>query len=240
MSDEKNGIGVSGVVGGIGGGLAAGAITNNIISQRGNVKAFMAATPAEGGPFCGEPIAKSWANITAKANEANASDKAKNLAQEMASKSAARNEILNVNGHIASGNAVNHLHFSPAVNGVHDITVTHVDGKTHTIIGALKKLPEGFEPGTAYHGGAAAAFFEGEKPFLKVVEADVAKDLAQITRKGGGFAFGLRNASAGGKAAIIGMALAGTAAGAYTVHAILGGKHSNAVAAEPEQTMAKA
>ncbi len=124
------------------------------------------------------------------------------------------------------------------------------DGETHLVKG-IKKLPETnvlgqpaqkFATGKTYRSPLdAQQVFKGTESGTKTSAAlvkDAEAKLVGDIRKAGGLGFGIKNTGIAGKGAIIGLALAGTAAGAMAANAIFGGKHTDQVKqdrnAEPE------
>ncbi len=229
---ENNGIGLSGIVGG-GIGLAGGAVAGNHIVANHALKHVI------------QDSDKQHAKLTQATEELITNNPELGYSGEA---------IHNFNEVAAANVKGFHFRSDPEIKGsynlhynTHDMAegVDVLNQKT-TIFG-LKNLPEGVEAnqwiedpsiiqkvfkGTEQGDKAAAAI-------IKKAESNIINDIRKVGGKGWAF----KNMGVVGKGAVIGVALAGTAAGAMAANAIFGGKHTDQVAAnnnrEQEPTMGR-
>lgn len=120
---------------------------------------------------------------------------------------------------------INEVHLSAGTNGktVGKVVYDTLSEQSVSQTVAVSKLPEGIKAGEVVTGDKSKGLLEGEKAFFPAMKADIEKSVAALTRKAGGFGFGIRNAGTGGKAAIVGGAVAGAVALGFAANALLGG-----------------
>lgn len=232
--NEKSGMGFGSIAGGAAIGTGAAALVNNRISQGATVKAISQPTAEGISKKFVDAVAATRKTVTEKAALPDASDAAKKLATEMQEAQSHLGSLTK----LPKAESVTSAVFTKTAEGLHEAEIL-AGGVSHKISG-IKSLPAGAEVGKALDAEAAKKLFEGEKSYFAGLTQKAEGELAKLTRKAGGFGFGFKNMGMGGRTAVIGSAVAFTAAGAYAVHAMFGGKHSNkAAAAEPSQAVAR-
>lgn len=212
QTQEEGGIGVSGLVGGVAGGAAAGHFTQRHLANKG-IAAVLANK---------EPTDK-FVSLVKDAYSADIGKAAKDSVLTEPKRALRALKKLNPNN-------IKEIIFE-ASNGSHTMMVELKDGASHFIDG-IKQLPAGVKAGEAVAADKIAGLFEGDKSFVKTTIAKMEGQLANGIRKASGYFSGFKAVGGAGKVGIIGATVAGVAAGGYALNAMFGGKHTARVEAK--------